>query len=202
MLQFLIGPSRVGRTIGTRTSIRRPPRTTPSVIVLPMRTSEISPVEHRRIADVGAVGRDDDVAGLEAGLALELLLSSRPVYTHPAPHATSGSYPIASSERRAFRRTGARSHVEPLRGSDRAPVLDDVGVRRQRESVLRLNKIIAEFGRRRGTPPRGPRGQCKVRPRRTHARYEDPRVASAVERSPGSRIRKNSSRSKQRWVPA
>ena len=42
MVQFLIGPSRVGRTIGTRTSTRRPPRTTPSVIVLPMRTSEIS----------------------------------------------------------------------------------------------------------------------------------------------------------------
>ena len=41
MFQFLIGPSRVGRTIGTRTSTRRPPRTTPSVIVLPMRTSEI-----------------------------------------------------------------------------------------------------------------------------------------------------------------
>ena len=42
MLQFLIGLSRVGRTIGTRSSTRRPPRTTPSVIVLPMRTSEIS----------------------------------------------------------------------------------------------------------------------------------------------------------------
>jgi hypothetical protein len=42
MLQFLMDPSRIGRTTGTRTSTRRPPRTTPSVIVLPMRTSEIS----------------------------------------------------------------------------------------------------------------------------------------------------------------
>ena len=42
MFWFLIGPFRVGRTIGTRTSMRRPPRTTPGVIVLPMRTSEIS----------------------------------------------------------------------------------------------------------------------------------------------------------------
>ena len=41
MFQFLIGPYRAGRTIGTRTSARRPPRTTPSVIVLPMRTSKI-----------------------------------------------------------------------------------------------------------------------------------------------------------------
>jgi hypothetical protein len=41
MFQFLIGPSRGGRTV-TRTSTRRLPRPTPGLVVLPMRTSEIS----------------------------------------------------------------------------------------------------------------------------------------------------------------
>ena len=50
--------------------------------------------------------------------------------------------PIASSGRRAFRRTGARLHVEALRGSDRAPVLDDVGLRRRPNQFLRLIETI------------------------------------------------------------
>jgi hypothetical protein len=70
MFQFLIGPSRVGRTIGTRSSTRRPPRTTPGVIVLPTRTSEIS----RLSTDTSPmlVPLAETRMSPEAGLAFEL----------------------------------------------------------------------------------------------------------------------------------
>jgi hypothetical protein len=52
-----------------------------------------------------------------------------------------GTSSVASSKRRAFRRTGARFNVDTLRGSDGAPVRDDVDMRRQREpAVTGLNQ--------------------------------------------------------------
>ena len=105
MFQFLIGPSRVGRTIGTRTSTRRPPRTTPSVIVLPMRTSEIS----RSSADASPtlVPLAETMRSLEAGLALELPEQSPCGYEHelstPGAWATGDVLPTSAS------RTGIES---------------------------------------------------------------------------------------------
>ncbi|HTE66340.1 MAG TPA: hypothetical protein VK736_08780, partial [Candidatus Binatia bacterium] len=80
MLQFLIGPFRVGRTIGTRTSTRRPPRTTPSVIVLPMRTSEIGWLSTDTSQTL--VPLAETMMSLEGGLALELPEQSPCGYEH------------------------------------------------------------------------------------------------------------------------
>ena len=69
-------------------------------------------------------------------------------------YATPGSYPIASSERRGFRRTGARSHVETLRGSDGDSCWRWRGLwRRRRESFQRLKSGVLSSGARMGLRP-------------------------------------------------
>lgn len=78
MFQFPLGPSRVGRTIGTRTSTR-PSRTTPSVIVLPMRTSEISRLSTDTSPTLVPLA---ETMSLEAGLALERPEQSPCGYEH------------------------------------------------------------------------------------------------------------------------
>ena len=69
-------------------------------------------------------------SGAGAGLLLPVALCIK-----ASLRATLGSYPIASSEQRAFRRTGTRPNVEPLRGSDGGPTLDDVGLATARMSA-------------------------------------------------------------------
>ena len=73
--QFLIGRCRVGRTIGTRTSTRRPPGTKPSVIALPMWTSEISRSSTDASPTLVPLAEPMVSPGSRLALALERLLT-------------------------------------------------------------------------------------------------------------------------------
>ena len=100
MFQFLIGPSRVGRTIGTRSSTRRPPRTTPSVIVLPMRTSEISRLSTDTSPTLVPLAETMMSPGSRLAWRLKLPEQSPCGYEHELSHARSPGRPEMYCRRR------------------------------------------------------------------------------------------------------